>query len=62
MGLILRFFVDPLPILLNVSDDGLATLVYVHMLNGDFLLPFTTVSVKRLKQGCVGARELVGLV
>jgi hypothetical protein len=62
MGLILRFFVDPLPVVLNVSNDGLAALVHVHMLNGDLLLPFTTVTVERLKQGCVGAREFVGLV
>jgi hypothetical protein len=32
--------VDPLPVVLNVSDDCLAALVHVHVLNGDLLLPF----------------------
>ena len=62
MGLILRFLVDPLPLVLNVSDDGLAALVHVDVLNCDLLLPFTTVTVERLKQSYVGARELTGLV
>jgi len=48
--------------MLYVSYDGLTALMHVHMLNSDLLLPFATVTVERLKQSCVGTRELVGLV
>ena len=45
-----------------MPDDGLATLVDVHVLYGHLLLSLATVAVERLQEGCVGPAEFVGLV
>jgi hypothetical protein len=46
MGLILRFCVSPHPPgFLDVSHNGLAALMDMYVLNGDFLLTFTAVTI-----------------
>ena len=52
MGLFLAFGERALPPSLStvdLTDDGLAPLMDVDMLNGDFLLPFVTVSLQGLE-------------
>ena len=68
MGLILGFFSIPLPLVFNVSNDGLAALMHVHMLDSDFLLTLPlhvldghllltlpSMLVEALKERCISA-------
>jgi hypothetical protein len=59
MGLFLRFRSHPTP--LHIADDGLTAVVDVDVFDRDFLLSFAAMTVQRLQQGSVGARELVCL-
>lgn len=49
MGLFLRFRGGPSPRISDSADDGLPTIVDMHMLDGDFLLPFAAVTVEGLQ-------------
>jgi hypothetical protein len=44
---------------LDVPDNRLATLMDIHMLDGDFLLSLAPVAVEGLKKACIGAGEPV---
>ena len=55
-------FSDALPPGLNGADDRLAAFMHMDVLDRDPLLTLSSVSVQRLKNGCVGARQLVGLI
>jgi hypothetical protein len=54
MGLFLRFFLSPLPVL-DVAYNGLTALVDVYVFHSDFLLSFATITVERFNLGSEGA-------
>jgi hypothetical protein len=58
MGLTSTFLVTPTPLVLDVANDGLPTLVNVHVFDGNLLLALAAMAVKRLKQSGVGAGKL----
>jgi hypothetical protein len=46
----------------NSPDNGLSAFVHVNVFDGNFLLPFAPMAIKRIQQHSVGATKLVGLV
>ena len=58
MGLSAIFLTAPLG---DIADDGLAAVVYSHMLHGDFLLAAVAVFAKRLHLSRKRARKFVEL-
>ena len=46
----------PAPLVFDVTNDGLAPVMHMKVLNGDFLLALTAVTVQRLQQRDVGTR------
>jgi hypothetical protein len=50
-GVVRYFFLHPLTLLLHVPDNGLTTLMYMHVLHGDLLLALAAMAVQSFKQG-----------
>jgi hypothetical protein len=62
MGLILCFRCEPSPPALDIADDGLAALMNVNMLYRNLLLAFPAVTIERIEQDRIGARQYFRLV
>jgi hypothetical protein len=50
MGLNLQYRRKPAPWVLNVADDRLTALIYVDVLDSNFLLSFTAVPIERFEK------------